>query len=306
MSARTVLACSLSMLLATLAGCSRDQENHEAHASTTPPAATAASECKLAVQLYSFRNDLEKDLPGTLARIKQLGIDCIEPYSLHGRTPEELRAEFDKAGLRVVSLHLGELFYRPPEEAVHVGRVLGAQQIGVAWIKEGFDDAVDEAKLMAAAERLNAMCPAAQAAGMKVFYHNHGYEFHQGDEEGRLFEKFVNALDPECVVLQIDLFWAAYAAQDPAKLLRRYGDRTWSVHVKDMAPSLEVQPMDGSVWRGVGDDGFAVLGQGKLDWSEIFAAASAGAVRWYILEDETSRPFENIEAGMPFLRQHGL
>lgn len=312
MRIRTILALCSATLLLVLGGCTREPDNQTdesaAPAESTPAASVAAGEddCKLAVQLYSFRNDLGKDLPGTLARVKELGINCIEPYSLHGRTPEELRAEFDKAGLEVVSLHLGELFRGPPEEAVNVGRILGAKQVGVAWIKESENDVVDEAKLMAAAERLNAMCPAAQAAGMKVFYHNHGYEFHEGDAEGKMFDRFVKALNPDCVVLQLDVYWAAYGAQDPVELLRRYGDRTWSLHVKDMSKSQEVKPFDGSEWKGVGDEGFAVLGEGKMDWPAIFEAAEAGEVRWYILEDETTRPFENIAAGMPFLHSHGL
>ena len=309
MRIRNALCLCSSALLLILAGCSRDSETHSDHAATpAEPAATVAAsdECKLAVQLYSFRNELDKDLPGTLARVKELGIDCIEPYSLHGLTPEALRAEFDKAGLKVVSFHLGGLFLGPPEEAVNVGRILGAKQIGVAWVKESQNDVVDEAKLMAAAERLNALCPAAQAAGMKVFYHNHGYEFHEGDAEGQMFDRFMNALDPECVVLQLDVYWAAFGAQDPVALLKRYGDRTWSLHVKDMSKTQEVKPFDGSGWTGVGDEGFAVLGEGKMDWDAIFGAAEAGAVRWYILEDETTQPFENIKAGMPFLHSHGL
>lgn len=309
MTVRSAIAVCFSALLLVLAGCSRDSgTSSESSAAEPAPAASAAASdgCKLAVQLYSFRHDLDKDLPGTLARIKDLGIDCIEPYSLHGLTPEALRAEFDKAGLQVVSFHLGELFLAPPEEAVNVGRILGAKQIGVAWLKESQDDVVDEAKMMAAAERLNAMCPAAQAADMKVFYHNHGYEFHEGDAEGEMFDRFMQALNPDCVVLQLDVYWAAFGGQDPVALLRRYGDRTWSLHVKDMSHSQEVKPFDGSGWTGVGDEGFAVLGEGKMDWNAIFEASEAGAVRWYILEDETTRPFENIAAGMPFLRSHGL
>jgi sugar phosphate isomerase/epimerase len=269
---------------------------------------TAAGECKLGVQLYSFRNDLDGDLPGTLARVKKLGLDCIEPYSLHGLTPEALRAEFDRAGLQVVSFHLPrELFVGPPQDAVNVGKVLGARQIGVAWIKESENDVVDEAKLMAAADRLNAMCEAAQAADMQVFYHTHGYEFHEGDDDGRLFDRFVNALQPECVVLQLDAYWVAYAGQDPVELLRRYADRTLSLHLKDMAPSFPVAPFDGSQWQGpLPDEAFAVIGQGKLDWASLLQVADEAAVQWYIIEDETTRPMENIAAAMPFLRSHGL
>jgi sugar phosphate isomerase/epimerase len=301
---------TLWVSLLILSGCGRDADpqQDQAPAAETTAATLADSDCKLGVQLYSFRHDLDKDLPGTLARVKQLGINCIEPYSLHGRTPEELRAEFDKAGLTVVSYHLaGDLFRGPPEAAVNIGRVLGAKQVGVAWLKESENDAVDEAKLMQAAERLNAMCPAAQAAGMKVFYHTHGYEFHEGDPDARLFDKFVRALTPECVVLQIDVYWVAYAGQDPVKLINRYSDRTLSLHIKDMAASQAVAPFDGSKWSGpLTDESFAVIGQGKLDWPALFAAAEAAKVRWYIIEDETTQPYEGVSAAMPFLKEHGI
>jgi sugar phosphate isomerase/epimerase len=306
----TALISSLGFL--AISACTRDSDKQtEQAAPAAEPAASSAAaatqDCKLGVQLYSFRHDLDKDVPGTLARVKGLGIDCIEPYSLHGLTPEALRAEFDRAGLKVVSFHLPrELFIGPPEQAVSIAKTLGAQQVGVAWLKESETDAVDEPKLMAAAKRLNSMCPAAQAAGIKVFYHTHGYEFHEGDPEGQLFDRFVNALERDCVVLQLDVYWVAYAAQDPVKILQRYRDRTLSLHVKDMPASLAVAPFDGSKWKSLNDDAFAVIGQGKLDWPALFEAAKNSSVRWYIIEDETTRPYENIAAAMPYLRSHGL
>lgn len=294
-------------LLSFASGCGRNDEQAAQSQASAPAQPAVAEECSIAVQLYSFRNDLDRDLPGTLARIKELGIDCVEPYSLHGRTPEELRAEFDRAGLKVVSFHLpGDLYLGPPEQAVHVGQVLGAKQIGVAWIKESETDAVDEAKLMAAAERLNSMCSAAQAAGMNVFYHTHGYEFHEGDAEGAMFDRFVNALTPDCVVLQLDVYWVAFAGQDPVELLKRYGERTLSLHVKDMPENLPVGPLDGSQWKALGDEAFAIPGQGKLDWPALLDVAKASAVRWYIIEDETSRPMENAAAVLAYLRSQGL
>jgi sugar phosphate isomerase/epimerase len=306
----TALISSLGFL--AISACTRDSDKQtEQAAPAAEPAASSAAapteDCKLGVQLYSFRHDLDKDVPGTLARVKGLGIDCIEPYSLHGLTPEALRAEFDRAGLKVVSFHLPrELFVGPPEQAVSIAKTLGAQQVGVAWLKESETDAVDEPKLMAAAKRLNSMCPAAQAAGIKIFYHTHGYEFHEGDPEGQLFDRFVNALERDCVVLQLDVYWVAYAAQDPVKILQRYGDRTLSLHVKDMPASFPVAPLDGSKWKSLNDDAFAVIGQGKLDWPALFEAAKSSSIRWYIIEDETTRPYENIAAAMPYLRSHGL
>lgn len=308
---RSTLLIGFATLSLVLSACTREQPNSAASSSADPSAEVAATaaegECKLGVQLYSFRNDLDRDLPATLARVRELGIRCIEPYSLHRLTPEALRAEFDKAGLEVVSFHMPADIYRgPPEEAVSIAKTLGAKQVGIAWLKESENDAVDEPKMMAAAERLNGMCAAASAADMKVFYHTHGYEFHEGDPDAQMFDRFVKALNPDCVVLQLDVYWAAFAGQDPAELLRKYGDRTWSLHVKDMAPSMQGAPFDGSKWVGLTDEAFAVVGEGKLDWPALFEAAENSAVRWYILEDETTKPYENIAAAMPFLRTHGL
>src|SRR5690348_3860308 len=85
--------------------------------------AKASPNCKVAVQLYSFRHDLDRDLPGTLDRIKKLGIDCVEAFSLHGRTPEQLRSEFDRAHLRVISFHLPEEMRNgAPEQAVKAAK----------------------------------------------------------------------------------------------------------------------------------------------------------------------------------------
>jgi len=271
-------------------------------------AAASTDNCKVGVQLYSFRSDLDKDLPGTLARIKQLGVDCIEPYSLHKRTAEQLRAEFDRAGLKVISFHLpDELRQGSPEEAVRVAKVLGAQQVGIAWVKESETDAVNGSKLMAAAARLNSMCPAASAAGLKVFYHTHGYEFHEGDPEGKLFERFVGELQKDCVVLQLDAFWVAYAGQDPVKFMHKYGSRVSSYHIKDMAPSLVVAPFDGSKWKGpLPDEAFAPVGKGKLDLAGLIKAGRKYGVKWYIIEDETTHPYDNVALALPYLKAAGL
>ncbi|MFL6618818.1 MAG: sugar phosphate isomerase/epimerase family protein [Povalibacter sp.] len=271
-------------------------------------AAETASSCKVGVQLYSFRNDLDKDLPGTLARIKKLGVNCVEPYSLHKLTAEQLRAEFDRAGLKVVSFHLpGELREGDPAEAVRTAKVLGAQQVGIAWIKESDTDVVNGSKLMAAASRLNGMCPAAKAAGLKVFYHPHGYEFHEGDPEGKLFERFVNELEKDCVVLQLDAFWVAYAGQDPVKFMQKYGNRVSSYHVKDMASSLTVAPFDGSKWKGpLPDEAFAPLGKGKIDQVALIKLGKQYKIKWFILEDETTHPFENIALALPYMKANGL
>src|SRR5688500_16367976 len=61
----------------------------------------------LAVQLWTFRGDLEKDVPGTLKKIKALGFTYVEgfdaPYIVGN--PEAFRSQLDSAGLKMFALH---------------------------------------------------------------------------------------------------------------------------------------------------------------------------------------------------------
>ena len=50
---------------------------------------------------YTFRQDLGKDVPGTLDKIKAMGITNMEFSDLFHQTPEQLRALLDARGMRV-------------------------------------------------------------------------------------------------------------------------------------------------------------------------------------------------------------
>jgi sugar phosphate isomerase/epimerase len=97
-------------------------------------------EGKLAAQLWTFRYDLEKDVPGTLKKIKDLGIDYVEGFDAPYITgdPDEFKAQLDKAGLKMFALHWNELndWRKDPTVILETAKKLGAHYIGIAWLKE--------------------------------------------------------------------------------------------------------------------------------------------------------------------------
>src|SRR5262245_49534832 len=58
----------------------------------------------LGLQLYSLRAEFAKDVPGTLAKVRAMGFREVEMGGTYGLTPEQFRAEMNKAGLRAVSM----------------------------------------------------------------------------------------------------------------------------------------------------------------------------------------------------------
>src|SRR5437016_1455049 len=112
---------------------------NQAFAQTVQPGSSRAFKRPLAVQLWSFRNDFRKDVPGTLKRVRALGFTDVELAGYYGMTAQQFRAELDKAGLRAVSMHIEYKAARDRlDEVIGEAKLLGVQYVGVPWIKSPF------------------------------------------------------------------------------------------------------------------------------------------------------------------------
>ncbi len=59
------------------------------------------------MELWTYRDELKRDLPGTLKKIRGLGFTTVETASFYGRTAVEFKKLLDEAGLRCISLIAG-------------------------------------------------------------------------------------------------------------------------------------------------------------------------------------------------------
>ncbi|MEK8105414.1 hypothetical protein NKG94_10005 [Micromonospora sp. M12] len=62
---------------------------------------------RISIQLYTLRDQLAADLPGTLDALRRIGYRRVEHAGFVGRTAAEFRAALDEAGLRSTSGHVG-------------------------------------------------------------------------------------------------------------------------------------------------------------------------------------------------------
>jgi sugar phosphate isomerase/epimerase len=290
---------SIVLLLLACLGCGARAEPPAA-----APAAGGAYADKLGLQLYSLHEELDADLPGTLAQVAGIGIKNVEIYGLLGRTPPQFRAELDRVGLKAVGYHvqLAQLQSGVPD-IIATAKELGIGHVGVAWIKPasaGPNDGITAHDVDVAADAFNKACPALKSAGLHVFYHLHGFEFRR-DETGRtLLDRFLAETDPACVELQVDVFWVAQAGQDPVALLRRYPDRIKLLHLKDIRKGAVLGEMAGHAPK----QDFVPLGEGTVDWPHLLEAARQGGVEWYILEDESADVIPQLKRSLRYLAEH--
>lgn len=249
----------------------------------------------LALQLYSVRDQLKKDVPGTLAKVRGMGFQNVElGGGYYGLTPEEFRQALVKAQLKPVSMHAGfDLLEKDLERVVTEAKIFGVEYVGCAWIPHGKD--FTSADVTRAAAVFNRAGERLQAAGFKFMYHLHGYEF-VPNGTGTLFDRLAEATNPATVFFQNDVFWAHHGGADPAKLLLKYPQRFRLLHLKDMKKGTI-----GNLTGQAPDETSVALGTGQVDLVAVLQAARKIGIAWYIIEEESPEPLINVPAGKKYL-----
>ena len=258
-------------------------------------AAVAGGDKPIGLQLYSLRDQLAKDVPGTLAEVKSWGITNVELAGTYNLTPEQFREQLDAHGLKAVSGHFPYERFRDDVEGVaRDAKILGLQYVGCAWIPHG--DPFNEKTCREAIAVFNRAGEALARQGLHFFYHVHGYEF-QPCENGTLFDELLAGTNPKFVNFQMDVFWIVHPGQDPVKLLEKYPSRWQLMHVKGMRDGTPTGLLTGHT--DVTND--VAVGTGKIDYAPILAAAERAGVKWYIIEDESPSSEKQIPQSLHYL-----
>jgi sugar phosphate isomerase/epimerase len=248
------------------------------------------------LQLYSVREQMAKDVPGTLAKVHSWGIKYVELAGNYGLSPQQFKAQLDEHGLDAVSGHFSfNEWSRDPEAVLRQSKELGLVDAGCAWIDHS--GAFDEATCRHAIEVFNHVGELAAQQHMTFFSHTHGYEF-QPYGDGTLFDLLMRETNPSNVKFEMDIFWVVHAGQDPVKLLQKYPGRWESMHLKDMRKGTPT-----GLLTGQSDvNNCVALGAGIIDVPAVLRAAREVGVKWYFIEDESPVSEEQIPQSLAYLR----
>ncbi len=239
----------------------------------------------LSVQLYTVRDALSADLPGTLQRIASIGYTNVEAFGFVDRA-EELRDALAAAGLQVPSGHarLLDAAEQDLERIFHASVTVGLGTL--------IDPHIDEARwttredVEAIARELSALAPRAADHGLVLGYHNHAFEFSNRIDGVSAYEVFADALSDD-VVLELDTYWAKVGGDDPVAVLQRLGDKVQFLHVKDGDGSHD-------------DKRQVAVGNGVMPIRDIVAAAP-DALHVVELDDHEGDVFQAVADSYTFL-----
>jgi len=261
-----------------------------------PAFAKPAFRAQVGINIYSLRYKAEKDLPGTLALIRELGFLEVEAGELYGRSAAEFRGLLKAAGLHATSFGAGyDALGKDLDSVAAQAQTLGAQHVVCSTIPHSAKH-VALKDCQPAADNLNRWGERLAAKGLHLCYHTHGTEF-DPSPDGTMFDTLAKLSNPKFVNFEMDIFWIVYGYQDPVKLLRRYPGRFPLMHIKDIRKGtvLGGSPAD------VLEEESVPLGTGLVDVQAALLAAQTYGVQHYYLEEEAVDAEPQIRQSLRYL-----
>jgi sugar phosphate isomerase/epimerase len=243
----------------------------------------------IGVQLYTVRNEVMTDLPGTLASIRKIGFSMVESFAgMHARPAKELRSMVEDAGLKLPSAHFAYDTLEPQLEYAHdlgVSYMVCAMLPKTMWTRDGFKQA---------ATGLNKVGALAKAMKIKLCFHNHNFEFQPlpsvnndvpPDPHDTGLKILLDNTDPALVGWEEDCYWVAEGGQDPLTVLQKNKSRVAMLHLKDRRADAVVTYAPGKPAQY-----FTEIGTGTIDWGPIVKIARNAGKPMFIEQDTTAMP----------------
>ena len=243
----------------------------------------------VALQLYSVRGDMEKDMPGTLRSVKEMGYDGVEFAGLFGHAPADIRAMLDGNGLMAISAHVPFVeMMANPHKVFTDYKIIGCEYVAIPYLGEAnrpggpdFDTTLENICFLGGIAREH---------GITLLYHNHDFEFIKLDGVYGL-DVMYSAVPADLLKTQLDTCWVNVGGEDPAAYIRKYSGRTPVVHLKDFygERSADMYELIGiekkAPTRPAGFE-YRPIGYGVQDFPAILSAVLDAGAAWVVVEQD--------------------
>jgi sugar phosphate isomerase/epimerase len=247
------------------------------------------------VQLYTVREQAEKDLNAVLAHIGMIGYKEVETYwNVYTHPAKKLRSMIVDNGMSVPSGHFD---YDGLEGKLDYAKDLGVQFMICPMLPKDMWTSADGFKK--AADQFNKWGEKIKAMGMQFGFHNHNYEFQKfGNTTG--FDILTQNTDAKLVCLEMDCYWITQAGQDPVAMLKKFGSRIQLLHLKDRQAGFPTTQM-----LGPDAEHMTEVGSGTIDWKAVIETGQQTGVKHFFVERDngSTPPFESLRISYNYLNK---
>ena len=255
---------------------------------------------KIAVQLYSVRKEIEKDIKGTIKKIAEIGFEAVETaFWPKDITVKQAGQYLKDAGLPVCSAHIELPVGDKKGDLLDAAEAFGCKRmIWHGWPEDIRYGTLDGTKQLI--KIYNEASRFAQDNGLQFGIHNHWWEFRNKVGKRYVYEVLMQSLDPE-IFFEIDTYWVKVAGQNPADIVRKFGKRAPLLHMKDGPGKWNDSLPDDN------PDPMVAVGKGTQNFPAIVKAAN-GNTEWMIVEmDKTETDvFQALQDSYDYLTKNGM
>jgi len=244
---------------------------------------------KFAAQLYTVRDELKKDFPGTLEKLREMGWSGVQIDGLHGNDPVVINNTLEKTGLKVAGMHVGlDRLTEDLDNVVKEADIFGTRYIYCHYLEEEYQNESGyryvKDKLLSIGEKL-------KAKGYKIGYHHHEFEFETIIDGKYALEYLLEPEGRNSIYPEIDTYWIKYAGKDPLSFMSNYKGRMPVLHLKDMSAD--------------GSKDFVEIGNGIIDFKSILEWGEKSGVEWYAVEQDYCKnsSLESLEISLKNLKE---
>ena len=241
-------------------------------------AAAATGKIPVGLELWSVRQQCEKELPAVLRAVAQMGYQSVElAHSYYGHDAAAWHKLLEENGLKSCGMHMGLAALQGDafNKTVEIHQAIGTPYLIVASLPQ--QSLASLPAIVETGKQFNELAERLAAHGMKIGYHCHGGDFAKVD--GRTAWELFGENTKSDVLLQLDIGTCLGGGGDPIGMLKKFPGRSVSLHIKDYG----------------GKPG-AVFGEGTVNWPEVFEICeTTGGTKQYIIEEEGRSGPEALE-----------
>jgi sugar phosphate isomerase/epimerase len=250
---------------------------------------------QVAIQLYTLRDFCKTaaDFAVTMKKVREIGYTAVQISGV-GPIPEtELSAMCKAEGLVICATHEnGQTILDETDKVIARLHALGVKLTAYPYPRDvNFDSDEHVSTLI---RKLDAAGAKLRAAGLKLGYHNHAFEFYRPSGGVTFLERVLTETSAENVVAELDTYWVHRGGGDVVDWVRRMKGRMPFIHLKDYKVNA------------AGEPSFCEIGAGTLPFKRIIAEAEAGGCEWFIVEQDTcpGDPFVSINQSFDYIKKN--
>ncbi|WP_094545530.1 sugar phosphate isomerase/epimerase family protein [Petroclostridium xylanilyticum] len=236
---------------------------------------------RVGLQLYTIKEEIQKDYLGTLEKVAQVGYEGVEFAGFYKTPVERIKQKINElnllpAGVHVIIDELENNF----EHHLKYCNLLEIQTIICPFIPDKYISSKEVT--LQTAKRFNRLGKECKVNGFNFLFHIHGNEFYLFDGKYAI-DLLIENTDPEYVNFEFDTFWVEYANIDSLELYKKYASRIPYIHFKDMKDKESKKGTE--------------VGTGIVDIPEIIKVSKEYTLKWFVVEQEAFdiSPLESIK-----------